>query len=41
VATLRAFLDKPLAEIESYDFDERAVAEVEQVLRQTLAYHGH
>ena len=41
VATLRAFLDRPLAKIETYDFDERAVAEVEQVLRQTLAYHGH
>jgi DNA repair protein RecO (recombination protein O) len=41
VATLRTFLDKPLAEVESYDFDERAVAEVEQVLIQTLAHHGH
>lgn len=41
VSTLRAFLDKPLVEIEGFAFDERAIAEVEQVLQQTLAHHGH
>ncbi|MBN1321025.1 MAG: DNA repair protein RecO, partial [Thermoleophilia bacterium] len=41
VSTLRMLLDKPLAEVEAFAFDERAVAEVEQVLAQTLAYHGH
>jgi DNA repair protein RecO (recombination protein O) len=41
VATLRALLDNPLAEIERLDLDDRATAEVEQVVAQTLAYHGH
>jgi DNA repair protein RecO (recombination protein O) len=41
VGTLRMLLDNPLAEIEGYDLDERAMAEVEQVVTQTLAYHGH
>jgi DNA repair protein RecO (recombination protein O) len=41
VSTLRTLLDNPLAEIESYELDERALAEVEQVVAQTLSYHGH
>jgi DNA repair protein RecO (recombination protein O) len=41
VATLRVLLEKPLTELEDFDIDERAAAEVEQVLAQTLAYHGH
>jgi DNA repair protein RecO (recombination protein O) len=41
VSTLRALLTNPLAEVESFDLDDRAVAEVEQVVAQTLAYHGH
>jgi DNA repair protein RecO (recombination protein O) len=41
VATLQVLLDKPLAELEGFDIDDRAAAEVEQVVAQTLAYHGH
>ena len=41
LATLRALLDSPLAELDGLDLDRRAVAEVEQVVAQTLAYHGH
>jgi len=41
VATLQLLIDKPLVELESIDIDGRAVAEVEQILTQTLAYHGH
>jgi DNA repair protein RecO (recombination protein O) len=41
VATLQVLLDKPLAELEGLDIDSRAAAEVEQVVAQTLAYHGH
>ncbi len=41
VATLRVLLANPLAELERMDIDDRAAAEVEQVLTQTLAYHGH
>jgi DNA repair protein RecO (recombination protein O) len=41
VSTLRTLLANPLAEVESFDLDDRAVAEVEQVVAQTLAYHGH
>ena len=41
LATLRVLLDKPLAELDGFDIDDRAAAEVEQVLTQTLAYHGH
>jgi len=41
LATLRVLLDNPLAELERLDIDDRAAAEVEQVLAQTLAYHGH
>jgi DNA repair protein RecO (recombination protein O) len=41
LATLQVLIDKPLVELESFDIDARAAAEVEQVLAQTLAYHGH
>lgn len=41
VSTLRMLLDNPLAEIDGYELDERAMAEVDQVVAQTLAYHGH
>ncbi len=41
VATLQVLVDKPLVELESIDIDGRAAAEVEHVLTQTLAYHGH
>jgi DNA repair protein RecO (recombination protein O) len=41
LATLRTLLDSPLAEVDCLDLDRRAVAEVEQVVTQTLAYHGH
>jgi DNA repair protein RecO (recombination protein O) len=41
VATLQVLIEKPLVELEGFDIDQRAAAEVEQVLTQTLAYHGH
>jgi recombinational DNA repair protein (RecF pathway) len=41
VSTLRTLLANPLAEIEGYELDGRAMTEVEQVVAQTLAYHGH
>lgn len=41
LATLRVLLANPLAELERLEIDDRAAAEVEQVLAQTLAYHGH
>jgi DNA repair protein RecO (recombination protein O) len=41
VSTLRVLLENPLAGLESLDIDDRAAAEVEQVVAQTLAYHGH
>jgi DNA repair protein RecO (recombination protein O) len=41
LATLRSLLDSPLAEVNALQLDRRAVAEVEQVVAQTLAYHGH
>jgi hypothetical protein len=41
IATLQVLIDKPLVELESFDIDARAAAEVEHVLAQTLAYHGH
>lgn len=40
-STLCTLLANPLAELECYDLDERAMAEVEQVVTQTLAHHGH
>lgn len=41
LATLHALLNSPLSELECLELDRRAVAEVEQVVSQTLAYHGH
>ena len=41
VCTLQTLLSNPLAEVDCYELDERAMAEVEQVVAQTLAYHGH
>ena len=41
VSTLRTLLDNPLAEIDAFELDEKALAEVEQVVTQTLAHHGH
>jgi hypothetical protein len=41
VATLQVLVDRPLAELEGFDIDSRAVAEVEHVLARTLGYHGH
>ena len=41
ISTLRALLDNPLADVEHLCLDDRATAEVEQVVAQTLAYHGH
>ena len=41
VTMLQVFVDKPLVELEFLDMDGRAAAEVEHVLAQTLAYHGH
>jgi len=41
VATLQVLIDKPLVELEDFDIDSRAAAEVEHVLAQTLGYHGH
>jgi DNA repair protein RecO (recombination protein O) len=41
VATLRTLLGNPLAELESFELDKRAMVEVEQVVVQILAYHGH
>jgi DNA repair protein RecO (recombination protein O) len=41
LVTLRTLLEGPLAQVQSLDLDDRATAEVQQVLAQTLAYHGH
>jgi len=41
LATLETLLSNPLAELDSFDLDARAMAEVEQVLAQILSYHGH
>ncbi len=41
VATLRTLMSNPLVELDSFDLDDRAMAEVEQVVGQTLGYHGH
>ncbi len=41
MATLQVLIDRPLAELEGFDIDSRAAAEVEHVLAQTLGYHGH
>ncbi|MCL5734027.1 MAG: DNA repair protein RecO [Actinobacteria bacterium] len=41
LATLRALLNSPLSDLEGLELDRRALGEVEQVVAQTLAYHGH
>jgi DNA repair protein RecO (recombination protein O) len=41
IATLRTLCQTSLTELKDLDLDDRATAEVEQVLAQTLAYHGH
>jgi DNA repair protein RecO (recombination protein O) len=41
LATLRTLLEEPLAQVQGLELDERATAEVQQVVTQTLAYHGH
>jgi DNA repair protein RecO (recombination protein O) len=41
LATLRTLCQNSLAEIKDLDLDDRATAEVEQVVAQTLAFHGH
>jgi DNA repair protein RecO (recombination protein O) len=41
LATLCTLLKTSLVEVERLDLDDRAAAEVEQVVAQTLAYHGH
>jgi hypothetical protein len=41
VATLRCLVENPLADLKDLELDERAAAEVEQVVAQTLAFHGH
>ena len=41
LSTLRTLLDSPLAEVDMLELDPRAVAEVEQVVTQTLGFHGH
>jgi len=41
LASLRELMARPLAEIENIPLEPATAAEVEQVLTQTLAYHGH
>ena len=41
LAAMRYLLQSPLAEVTQLDMDGRALGEVEQVISQTLAYHGH
>lgn len=41
VSTLRTLLTNPLAELDAFELDRRAMAEVEQVVVQILAFHGH
>jgi DNA repair protein RecO (recombination protein O) len=41
LTTLCALVDTSLAEVDRLELDQRAAAEVEQVVAQTLAYHGH
>lgn len=38
---LRMLLENTLADIERLDLDDQTAAEVEQVMAQILAYHGH
>jgi DNA repair protein RecO (recombination protein O) len=41
LATLRSLCENTLADIKDLELDDRATAEVEQVLAQTLMFHGH
>ena len=41
LATLRSLCENTLADIRDLELDDRATAEVEQVLAQTLRFHGH
>jgi DNA repair protein RecO (recombination protein O) len=41
VSTLRVLCENTLSDIRDLELDDRATAEVEQVLLQTLAFHGH
>lgn len=41
VATLRTLCQNSLADVRDLELDDRATAEVEQVVAQTLAFHGH
>ncbi len=41
VSTLRILCVNALADVKDLELDDRATAEVEQVLAQTLAFHGH
>lgn len=41
LATLRALLEQPLADVVALDLDARAASEVEFVVDQMLAHHGH
>ena len=41
VSTLRTLCLSSLTDIKDLELDDRATAEVEQVLAQTLAFHGH
>ena len=41
LAALRDLLELPLADIKDLDLDGPGGGEVEQVLTQMLAYHGH
>jgi DNA repair protein RecO (recombination protein O) len=41
LATLTALLQASLSEVECQELDPRAAAEVEQVVAQLLAFHGH
>jgi hypothetical protein len=41
LSTLRALVQNALSDIRGLELDDRATAEVEQVVEQTLAFHGH
>jgi DNA repair protein RecO (recombination protein O) len=41
ISTLRVLCQNPLSDIKDLELDDRASAEVEQVVVQTLAFHGH
>ncbi len=41
LASLGSLISNPLAELDELEVDDRTLAEVEQVVTQTLAHHGH